>query len=123
MRAETINSVVVGFLVPYYTDSATGKHTFDNPEDFEKVRLGYACAFCLAEFTHYMAVCPLCGNERDVSRDMGETPADLQQYYDAANGPGEKTVARTMPEAIRALMGDSDVEHVPLSQLKPRRRK
>jgi len=120
--ASPDTSVVKGFLVAEYSDHETGRHTFANPADFEKVRLGYACAFCLAEFTCYLAVCPVCGNARDVSRDMAETPADLQSYYDEATGPGERTVARPMHETIAELVRDSDVEHIELSKLRPSRR-
>jgi hypothetical protein len=121
--AETATlGVVKGFLVAEYSDHETGRHTFANQADFDKVRLGYACAFCLAEFTCYMAVCPLCHNDRDVARDMQETPADLQAHYDEANAPGEKTEARSMADAIAELMGDTDVEHVPLRKLRKSRR-
>jgi len=113
-------SVIKGFLVPEYTDERTNEHTFSNREDFDKVRLGYACAVCLCEFTCYMPVCPLCGNERDVHADMKETPADIQAYWDEANSPGEKTVARPMHEAIEELVrGSADVEQIPLKKLRP----
>lgn len=113
--------LIRGFLIPTYTDPRTNQHTFDSPADFEKVRLGYACACCLAEFTTYMPVCPLCRNERDVAADLRETPADLQAYYDEANGPGERTVARSMEETIRELIGSGEVEQVPLRGLRPSR--
>jgi hypothetical protein len=122
-RAEAIASAVVGFLTPEYTDERTGEHTFSDPVAFEKIRLGYACASCLAEFKTYMAVCPLCGNERDVLADMKETPADIQAYWDEATGPSPgKTVARPMHEVIEEIVaGTADMESIPLKQLRPSR--
>lgn len=122
MDASSLQSLVTGFLVPEYSDAERGQHTFSNPEDFEKVRLGYACAFCLAEFNTYMPVCPLCGNQRDVARDIKETPRDLQAYYDEATGPGERTETVPMHETIAQLLGSRDVEHIPLKGLRPSKR-
>jgi hypothetical protein len=120
--AEVPVSAIKGFLVPTYTDERTNAHTFSSREDFDKVRLGYACACCLAEFTCYMPVCPLCGNERDVHADMRETPADLQAYWDEANGPGERTVARPMHETIEEIVnGQREMERIPLRKLRPSR--
>lgn len=121
-RAEQISRTVVGFLVPEYTDERTGEHTFSDPVAFDKVRLGYACAVCLAEFGTYMPVCPLCGNERDVFVDMREPPADIQAYWDESQGPGEKTVARPMHEVIEEIVaGRAGMEQIPLKKLRPSR--
>lgn len=117
--AATMQSAVKGFLIPFYTDPVTGVHTFEDRESFEKVRLGYACASCLAEFHHYLAVCPVCGNARDVGRDLRETPSEWQSHYDEASGPGERTVARSTREAVSELTGSVEVEHIPISGLKP----
>jgi hypothetical protein len=114
--------LIKGFLIPEYTDERTGMHTFSDPAAFDKVRLGYACANCLAEFATYMPVCPLCGNERDVHADLRETPAEIQAYWDEANGPGEKTVARPMHETIAEIVaGQADMEQIPLKKLRPSR--
>jgi hypothetical protein len=121
-RAELIQRVCVGFEIPEYSDERTGEHTFSDPEAFERVRLGYSCATCLARFNTYMPRCPLCGNERDVLADMKETPADVQAYWDEANGPSPgRTVAEPMHETIKRLTGSSEVEHVPLKGLRPSR--
>jgi hypothetical protein len=120
--ASTLQSVVKGFLIPCYTDERTGTHTFDDPEAFEKVRQGYACASCLAEFHHYMPVCPLCGNERDVAQDLRETPKMWQEHYDEANSPGERTETVPMHETIQQLLASKEVEQIPLKGLRPSKR-
>jgi hypothetical protein len=122
-RIDTIRAVCVGFLTSEYTDERTNTHTFSSVEDFEKVRLGYACAACLAEFTTYVPVCPLCGNERDVLADLAETPADVQAYWDEATGPSPgKTVPRPMHEVIEEIVaGGADMDHIPIKGLKPSR--
>jgi hypothetical protein len=118
-----IQRVCIGFEIPEYTDERTGTHTFSDPEAFERVRLGYSCAACLARFETYMPVCPLCGNERDVHADMKETPADMQAYWDEATGPSPgRTEARPMHEVIEEIVaGNADMENIPLKQLRPSR--
>jgi hypothetical protein len=116
-----IQSVCVGFEIAEYHDEATNTYVFSDPEAFERVRLGYSCAGCLARFRTYMPRCPLCGNERDVAADLAETPADIQAYYDEATGPGERTVARPMHETIAELASSPDVEQIPLRKLRPSR--
>ncbi len=111
-----------GFLIPYAHDPYTNTYTFDNPHDFEKVRLGYACAKCLADYAMYTPVCAFCGNKRDVNTDLAQTPEIIQSDYDEASVGGEKTVARSPDEALRAIMGDPNIEHIPLSGLKRRNR-
>lgn len=45
------------------------------PEDFHKVRLGYACPECLEDFNGvYTPVCPVCSHTRDIQRDLQATP-------------------------------------------------
>ncbi len=111
-----------GFLIPYQSDALSGQHTFERREDFEKVRLGYACAFCLAEYSMYTPVCVMCGNQRDVNRDIQQTPEIVQADYDEVSVGGEKTVARSPDEALRAIMDDPSIEHVQLDKLKRRNR-
>jgi len=122
-RAETIQRACIGFEIPEYSDDNTGTHTFSDPEAFERVRLGYSCASCLARFNMYTPVCPLCGNERDVLADMKETPADIQAYHDEATGPSPgKTEARPMHEVIEEIVaGNLDIESIPLKKLRPSR--
>lgn len=117
--AEAVKATVRGFLTPVYSDHERGIHTFENPLDFELVRLGYACANCLAYFDQYVAVCPACGNERDVAKDMAQTPTDWQAFYEEETGPGEATVPIRAHEAIEQLAVSPDVEHIPLDRLKP----
>lgn len=120
-RAELIKQVCVGFEIAEYSDELRNVHTFSDPAAFERIRSGYSCASCLARFNTYMVRCPLCGNERDVAADIQETAAETQAYWDEANSPGEKTVARPAHEAIRALIDSAELEQVPLKKLRPPR--
>lgn len=113
---------IKGFLVPVFTDEMTGMNGLARA-DFDKVRLGYACADCLAEFSTYRTVCPICGLERDVAKDIAAPREDWDAHLrERERTDAPATRARTPDEAIRALLGDRDVEHIPLSKLKPRRR-
>ena len=60
-------------LRPIYIDERTGLAGF-GPEDFYKIVEGYACARCFEEFACYTFKCPVCGLERDLERDIQETP-------------------------------------------------
>lgn len=45
-------------------------------EDLAKVQAGYACPNCLEDFRgKWLAKCPLCKHEFDVSRDIVDAPA------------------------------------------------
>ncbi len=118
-------NTVQGFLVPVYAeDPLPGREvTYAlTPTDMEKVRAGYACPRCLADFgAMYRAKCPMCQHVRDVERDFGEAPEMWVQHQRElqADGPVQRTRARTADEAIAAVMRDPDVEHNTIRSLMP----
>lgn len=124
MATSTVFPTLNGFLTPFHHDYSNPAQLVNGllPSDFEKVRLGYACAHCLAEFTAYIAACPICGAKRDVAKDIQQTPSAWQDDFADLTTGGEKTVARTAEQAIRELQADPDVEHIPLEGLKRRNR-
>ena len=121
MGEAAIRSVVVGFLTPEFFDEATGIVAFSNKADFEKVRLGYACAngACLAEFSTYTVTCPICGHKRDVAEDLRTAPQVWQEYFDERNKPAHKTRTASAQDALSHLAVSPDVERIPLSRMKP----
>lgn len=113
-----IRSSVKGFLVAEFTDEHTGMAAL-TAANFEKVRQGYACARCLAEFFHYMPSCPVCGLERDIAADLRETPQVWQEHYDERNKPAHKTRVASAKDALDHLAVSPDVERIPLKALRP----
>lgn len=115
---------VVGFFtadeVPY-SERKDGRwlNGFASTEAFKRVQAGYACGNCLAKFSMYMAVCPLCGLRRDVSADVEATPQDWQAFYDQHNYGSGATETRTMEDVLRDLHTSPDVEQIKMSKLKP----
>lgn len=65
-------------IIPTYTgiDPATGRVLFGlTGKDFKKVTEGYGCPTCLEDFMGvYHAKCPVCGHQRDIAKDVMETP-------------------------------------------------
>jgi len=77
-RAQAIRTQVIGFLTPIFVDRnlRTGETVMNglDEEGFAKVMAGYACANCLAEFASFTVTCPVCGETRDLTDDVPETP-------------------------------------------------
>lgn len=123
MNAAVLQSVVKGFLVPIYdrTDPATGRVLHGlSPQDFQKVRDGYACPDCLAEYGTYTPKCVLCGWERDIAADIARAPAYWQQSIDERENdrtPYAKPVSNPFDRMMGNLAADKDVDHVALSDL------
>lgn len=123
---------VVGFFtadeVPM-SERKNGKwlNGFASTIAYDRVRAGYACGNCLAKFAIFMAVCPVCHARRDVAADLLPTPPEWQSYWDEHNygtgdGKGGATVTRTVDEALGSIASSPDVEQIPLSKLKKKRR-
>ncbi len=121
---------VIGFFkadaVPYNERQPDGSdlNGFADAEAFRRVQAGYACGSCLAIFAHYMPVCPVCGLERDVAADLRGDPDGWRTYYDehmngTGDGQGGATRTRTATEFIHDVMGDPNVEQVPVKKLGP----
>lgn len=119
-REQEIKQRVKGFLVPIFR-SEDGLNGL-GPADFEKVRSGYACANCLAEFDVYTLKCPLCGLERDLAADIQEAP---QLWVDDILDHNQDRTPYTTPShnpfAEGARLPD-DIETVSISKLKPSKR-
>jgi hypothetical protein len=109
-------------------------NAFERIEDFNKVRAGYACGNCCAEFTRFLLECPVCHQPTDVHGQWVRTPEEWQAYVDqrgAAIGtagpdgrplgelPLQERGVRSPEEFFRAV-GQTQ-ETVRLSQLKPAR--
>jgi hypothetical protein len=112
-----------GFLVPVYAeDPLPGREvTYAlTPTDMEKVRQGYACPACLADFGQfYRAVCPMCQHVRDVNADFAEAPQMWIDHLAERNGPATTTRAPSIDDAIARVMRDPNVEHATTKQLRP----
>lgn len=122
-------SLVKGFLVPIFYDEHSSQSAL-GPEDFQKVVGGYACAKCLAEYTTYLVRCPICQHQRDLAADL-EAPDDLhvdhlreRETTEGQNLGGDPRTGkpRTFDDLMADISKNSDIDHVALSKLKPRRR-
>ena len=122
MSVEQIQAnrgLIKGFLVPIFYDELgrPDQPTALSHDDFCKVRDGYACSRCLAEYTTYLVKCPVCQWERDVARDL-VAPDPL--HVDALRGrlpeldpdaPVEQWRPRTFDEFMREeIEGNPEVE-------------
>lgn len=127
MSVESVianRGLVKGFLVPIFYDEHSASSALTT-EDFGKVRDGYACAKCLAEYVTYLVRCPVCGAHRDVAADL-VAPDPLHGDYlrERVETEGMDTGAPAgFDEFMRAVESNPDVDHIPLSKLKKRRRK
>ena len=125
---------VRGFLTPAMTGLDPGGRTlnaFSNPSDVHMIEQGYACGECCAIFTGFRLDCPLCGLPTHVTRQRQETPEMWQQHVDQRHAPvktlGVKTeidlprsvVPRSVDQFMREIAADKDMDHIPLSKLKP----
>lgn len=124
-KRQEIRSQVKGFLVPIFMqdDPATGRRMNGlSPRDFEKVKAGFACAECLAEFDHYTITCPVCGRTRDFARDVQEAPQlwkdHLRDHYEDRT---PYTRMRRNPLEEGSLMPSDEVEQVSVTKLRTRK--
>lgn len=116
--------LIRGFLRPIFYDEHSASSALTT-EDFEKVRAGYACAACLAEFVMYLARCPVCGHERDVEQDLqAPDPLHVSHLRDREATEGMDVGApRGFDEFMADVEANPDVDQIRLSQLKKRRRR
>lgn len=114
---EELKRRIKGFLVPIFM-SEDGLNGL-SPGDFEKVKQGYACARCLAEFDTYTLKCPACGLERDLAEDLKDAP---QLWLDHMKNHNEDLTPYTQPVynpfAEGATLPD-DIETIPIKKLGP----
>jgi len=121
-RKRELDTLFKGFIQPVFEDvDADGRkrHAL-SLEDFQKIREGYACPNCLAEYTTYLVRCPVCHYERDLGIDLQPPPAHWAQHLeDRATGYTAPIPSSADIDEHLARVGQSlDVEQVPLSKLK-----
>ncbi len=116
-------NTIAGFLIPVYAeDPLPGREvTYAlTPTDMEKVRQGYACPRCLADFgAFYRVKCPVCQHVRDVNADFAEAPQMWVDHQRELHGPAVATRRPSIDDAIRRVMEDPDVDHATTKQLLP----
>lgn len=125
---------VVGFLTPVFSEDVRGpdgvlrqNHAFTRV-GYDKIRNGYACGNCLAEFVTVLVTCPVCGaNIVDVGQP-GKTPEDWQAYFDERNlsiDEVEQRAAEQLPATfdsfMERVMADPDIEQISVKSLMPSR--
>lgn len=123
-RKEQIAREVKGFLVPVFQEKAPDGRFLNGLDEisFAKVRAGYACADCLAEFDKYTAVCPVCGLSRDVEADVKEAPRLWTEHLRERH----LDVPAAKPDVINPFAGGPlppdftlpEMDTVPLSKLR-----
>jgi len=111
---------VKGFIEPIFVGVAPDGKTLNGvgPEDWRMIQEGYACPECLAIFDTYTITCPVCKHQRDVLADIPPPELWLDHLKERAN-PTEHGQPQTFDQAMRGL---HDVESIPLSKLRKRRR-
>lgn len=117
-------SMVKGFLVPLFYDEH-GRGSALTTHDFAKVRDGYACAKCLAEYVTYLATCPVCGHQRDLAADLqAPDPLHGAHLLERQTTEGMDTgTPNNFDDFMRGVNANPDIDHTTLSKLKPRRRR
>lgn len=128
MSVDTVianRNLVKGFLCPiFYNENGTGSALTD--DDFQKVKEGYACALCLAEYVMYLARCPVCGHERDLAKDLADPdPLHGQHLIERQETEGLDVGggAQGFDDFMLQVNANRDIDHTTLSKLKPRGRK
>lgn len=120
-NSDLVKNHVVGFLIPIFMEDRPDGERLNGlaPSDFEKVRHGYACARCLAEFDMYMLTCPVCGLQRDLAADIQEAPQLWLDHLHEHNSdvPAEKP-AVINPFADGGKLPDMDT--IPANKMKRR---
>jgi hypothetical protein len=127
-RSAAIKAQVKGFLNPIFVerDPRTGEVLASGlaPDDFQMVAQGFACARCLAIFDTYTITCPACLLQRDFSADVPQAPelwlAHLREQQQEEPTPREP---RSFDEAMAAKLAAADVDTIPLSKMRKRRRR
>lgn len=146
MSVETIlanRSLIKGFLTPLFYEEHSDRAAL-GPVDFDKVRQGYACPRCLAEFSVCLVKCPLCALEFNSAADFEDPPDDWvdnlkehkriqdeaqEERFDSRGnllGPDGKPMttsqAASIDDFLARVKADKDIDQPNLSQLKPRKR-
>lgn len=117
-------NLVKGFLCPiFYNENGTGAALTD--EDFRKVKDGYACALCLAEYVMYLVKCPVCNHKRDLEKDLQDPDplhGDHLRARQDTEGMDVGGGAKGFDEFMLEINANRDIDHVALSKLMPSKR-
>ena len=69
----------LGWMEPIYYDfGPDGPVAVFSDEDFEKMRLGYACPNCWQSFTMALLKCPVC--QQDLTRSLDEHIREMPEF-------------------------------------------
>jgi len=125
MSVESIianKGLIKGFLTPIFFDELRNDAML-SPDDFGKVRDGYACAICLVEYVMFLPKCPVCGHQRDLAMDLRQAPKPwmdhLRERHDTEGVDTGRP--RTFDDFMAEINKDKDVDHTTLSKLRPSR--
>lgn len=113
--------LIKGFLIPIFYDEH-GRGSALQHDDFCKVRDGYACAYCLCEYTMYLVRCPVCGHERDVAADLEAPHQDHVDHLIERQSGMDSIVPRGFDEFMRSVERDDSIEQIPVKKLLPSKR-
>ena len=114
-------NIVKGFLIPEFTETLPDGRTLNGltEEGFNMVVAGYACGECLAYFSTFKLICPVCKK----MRDPGEIRSAPQLWVDhlAERYSDEPFVKPevSIEAALKRVSNDPDVEQIPLAKLRP----
>lgn len=128
MSVETVianKNMVKGFLVPiFYEENGAGAALTD--DDFNKVKDGYACALCLAEYVTYLVTCPVCSHKRDLAKDLQDPDplhGDHLRVRQDTEGMDVGGGAKGFDEFMLEVNANRDIDHTSIKKLMPRRRR
>ncbi len=118
-------NTTAGFLIPIWsTDPMPGREQTHEltVSDHRKTQEGYACPRCLCDYGGiYRVRCPFCDHVRNVELDFVAPPQMWVDHRNELNGPAVTTQGPDIEAAIRRVMGNPNVEHATISQLRPSR--
>lgn len=128
-KIAALDKAITGWAQPIFRmeDPKTGRMLNGlGPADYQRVLDGYGCADCLAQWSMYMAACPVCGWQRDIAQDVETAPEYWTQHLEDRENPDYGVTFPTTQEKIEQALidihNDKDVEHTTMSKLMPRRR-
>jgi hypothetical protein len=116
-------SLIKGFLTPIFQDELRGDAML-SPDDFGKVRDGYACAACLCEYVMFLVTCPVCGHARDLAMDLRDAPKPwMDHLHERETTEGQDLgKARTFDDFMADVNKNPDIDHTSISKIMPSKR-
>lgn len=117
--------LIKGFLCPIFYEEH-GNQSALSDTDFRKVKDGYACALCLAEYVMYLAKCPVCGHVRDIAKDLAAPDplhGDHLRARQDTEGQDVGGGAQNFDDFMLEVNANRDIDHAKLSALMPSKRR